>query len=398
MRPRREGTDVLVEAGRRGLVATWQAVRDAVPGPDEQAPRRFAETARSSSARRKALARAHGWSSSPAGETTGPTAGPRSRLPAARRRRVPDHRPRQPPMIPPCDLLIDAAYGTGLNRSWTPPDSASPGARAVFWLWTSPPAWTASRVEVARRTRSAAARTVTFAALKPGLLLQPGRTPGGVRSASPTSAWTSSSATAQLLTDRPTWPDLWPRREVDAHKWRSACWVVAGSPPHARGGVARLAGGAAVGSRDTCASRCPVASRTHRFPPRWSSGRLPAADWHERMDTSRFGSLVVGPGLGRAPQTATAVCATGGALDRAPGAGRRRPGGARRRRWGPSLAAARAPVVLTPHDGEYELLAGRAGPAPIAWRRRGRWPRRAPPCCSRDPPPSSPHRTALPAS
>ena len=86
-------------------------------------------------------------------------------------------------------------------------------------------------------------------------------------------------------------------------------------------------------------------------------GRLPAADWHERMDTSRFASLVVGPGLGRDPQTASAVRALvtratvplvldGDALAALGGDA------------ATALAAARAPVVLTPHDGEYELLAG----------------------------------------
>ena len=85
-----------------------------------------------------------------------------------------------PPALPPCDLVIDAAYGTGYRpgdgsrRPWSPPDVGA----AACWPSTSRAASTRSPV---RRpaTVLAATRTVTFAALKPGLLFGPGKALAG---------------------------------------------------------------------------------------------------------------------------------------------------------------------------------------------------------------------------
>ena len=254
--------------------------------------------------------------------------------------------------IPPADLLIDAAFGTGLNRPWSPPEGAG-GAGDV--LAVDIPSGVDGLTGEVHGGALAATRTVTFAAVKPGVLLYPGRRLAGSVSVADIGL-DVASATAQLLTEADV-ADLWPRRPDDAHKWRSACWVVAGSP--GMRGAATLASLAALRSgAGYVRLSVPGGEPDASVPTEVVFERLPAADWHERMDTSRFGSLVVGPGLGRDPQTASAVRALvaratvplvldGDAL------------AALGNDAAATLATARAPVVVTPHDGEYELLAGR---------------------------------------
>lgn len=252
--------------------------------------------------------------------------------------------------IPPGDLLIDAAYGTGLNRPWVPPRLTAD----MPVLATDIPSGVDGLTGEVRGGALEAARTVTFAALKPGLLLHPGCRQVGTVSIADIGL-DVGSATAHLVTEADV-ADLWPRRPDDAHKWRSACWVVAGSP--GMRGAAALASLAALRSgAGYVRLSVPGGEPDASVPTEVVFRRLPAADWHERMDTSRFASLVVGPGLGRDPQTASAVRALvaratvplvldGDALAALGGDA------------ATALAAARAPVVLTPHDGEYELLAG----------------------------------------
>ena len=254
--------------------------------------------------------------------------------------------------ILPGDLLIDAAYGTGLNRPWEPPPLPTADMPV---LAVDIPSGVDGLTGELRGGALEATRTVTFAALKPGLLLHPGRRLAGAVSIADIGL-DVGSATAHLVETADV-AELWPRRPDDAHKWRSACWVVAGSPPMR--GAAALASLAALRSgAGYVRLSVPGGEADAAVPTEVVFHALPAAAWHERMDTSRFGSLVVGPGLGRDPQTATAVRALvaratvplvldGDALAALGGDA------------GSILGGARAPVVLTPHDGEYELLAGR---------------------------------------
>ncbi len=262
-----------------------------------------------------------------------------------------DIRPPDSAPLPPCDLLIDAAYGTGLNRSWIPPGGVS-GAGGVLAI--DVPSGVDGLTGEVRGGAVAAVRTVTFAALKPGLLLHPGRRLAGSVSVADIGL-DVSEATAHLLTGADV-ADLWPRREADAHKWRSACWVVAGSPPMR--GASSLASLAALRSgAGYVRLSVPGGEPDASVPTEVVFHPLPGANWHEHLDTSRFGSLLVGPGLGRDPETAASVRALVSRVtvplvmdgDALAGLGRD---------FASVLAGARAPVILTPHDGEYELLAG----------------------------------------
>ena len=99
--------------------------------------------------------------------------------------------------IPPADLLIDAAFGTGLNRPWSPPQGAG-GAGDV--LAVDIPSGVDGLTGEVHGGAPAATRTVTFAALKPGLLLQPGRRLAGSVSVADIGL-DVSSASAHLMTN-----------------------------------------------------------------------------------------------------------------------------------------------------------------------------------------------------
>ena len=74
-----------------------------------------------------------------------------------------------PDVLPAADLVIDAAFGTGFRGSW---DASDPGGTPV--LAVDIPSGVDGLTGRASERVTAAARTVTFQALKPGLLLGDG--------------------------------------------------------------------------------------------------------------------------------------------------------------------------------------------------------------------------------
>lgn len=250
--------------------------------------------------------------------------------------------------IPSCDLVIDGAFGTGLSRPYEAPP-IPPGARVLAIDIASGLDGLTGEL---RGLPMKAERTVTFAALKPGLLLQPGANVVGTLELAEIGLDTSG-ASAWLLTMQDA-ARLLPRRPVDDHKWKRAVWVVGGSdgmlgaPFLAAQAVLRSGGGmvwCGLPGQEVPSSAHEVVFR-----------RLPEHDWHEEVlrDGERFGALVVGPGLGRSVAAAESVrrlvdqssqpmVIDGDAL---------RLLGER-----PQL---RANIVLTPHDGEFAALAGAA--------------------------------------
>src|SRR5690606_41298156 len=120
-------------------------------------------------------------------------------------------------------LVVDAAFGTGLGRPWTAPD---PGDAPV--LAVDIPSGVDGLTGRVLGRPMCAVRTVTFAALKPGLLLGEGPELAGQVEVADIGLDTSS-ARAGLVTDADVVAHL-PQRAPDAHKWQAAAWVVAGSP------------------------------------------------------------------------------------------------------------------------------------------------------------------------
>ncbi len=259
-----------------------------------------------------------------------------------------------PARLPAADLVIDAAYGTGFRGTYDAPE-VEPGTEVL--AVDIPSGVSGVTGEAAGRVLAADA-TVTFAALKPGLLLEPGSSCCGEVVLADIGL-DVSGATAGVVEgdDVAAWI---PERPVDAHKWRSAVLLVAGSPGMT--GAARLAAAAAqragagmvrVGS--------PGVSDDRGRPPEAVGLDLPAEGWSAAAAevADRFGALVVGPGLGLGDGTQREVRALLGRTELpavVDGDGLTALG----TDAAASLRARRAPTVLTPHDGEYQRLAGRA--------------------------------------
>lgn len=263
----------------------------------------------------------------------------------------------------PADLVVDAAYGTGLSRPYDPPD---PGPVPV--LAVDIPSGLSGLT--GRGEAMGAAATVTFASYKPGLLLGDGPDRcGRVELADiGLGALAADGARMWLVTDRDL--RLIPSRGSHAHKWQTAVMVVGGS--EAMNGAPLMAGHAAMRAGAGYALiGVPGAPEGGGLPPGEQVGvSLPGDDWVDAAAGSagRVKAMVVGPGLARrsrtpdggtGPDTPVArflaradvpavLDADGltalGDLD-----------GIRR-----VVSARSAPLVVTPHEGEYARIAGHA--------------------------------------
>jgi NAD(P)H-hydrate epimerase len=256
------------------------------------------------------------------------------------------------PVVPPCDLVVDAAYGTGFRGDYDAPD---PGGAPV--LSVDIPSGVDGLTGEASDDAVRADVTVTFAALKPGLLLSPGAERCG-RIELVDIGLDVTGATARLVeaADVGAWL---PGREPDTHKWRSAVWVVAGSPGMT--GAANLCARAAMRAGAGMV-RLGVPGLEHPAPPVEVVGRvLPAGSWDREVldELGRFRALLVGPGLGRTDATRAAVRALVAAApvpvivdaDGLVALGDADAAAA-------VIASRRHPTVLTPHEGEFAGLAG----------------------------------------
>lgn len=251
-----------------------------------------------------------------------------------------------PPSLPACHLVIDAAYGTGFRGEYAAP-APPPG---VPVLAVDIPSGVDGLTGEAGEGAVRADATVTFAALKPGLLLGAGRERAGLVDVADIGL-DAGAATMHLVEDGDV---RVPPRPRDAHKWQSAVFVAAGSPGMT--GAALLAGRSAlrggsgnvrIGVPGADVALLPLAEMVGIPLPRdgWADGVIEAS--------SRCLAMVIGPGLGRDPAAAAEVRRV---LDRADL---------------PAVVDADAlsavddgPVpgrrvrVLTPHDGEFARMCG----------------------------------------
>ena len=264
-----------------------------------------------------------------------------------------------PEMLPPADLYIDAAFGTGLSRPYGPPERGRldapvlavdipSGLDGLTGGVLGGPVWTAQR-------------TVTFAALKPGLLLGQGPAACGATTVADIGLAVDDDRDAcSLFTDSDV--EALPAGTGATHKWHAAALVVAGSP--GMGGAASLACSAALRSGARIVHLNSPAAAGAAWPVEVVRFEPPLT-----VDADRFQVCAAGPGLGT-DQAAAARLADALALDLptvidadglrllhdpavAPVMDRRRGGS--------------SPVVLTPHDGEFEaLMSSRPGPDRIA--------------------------------
>jgi NAD(P)H-hydrate epimerase len=253
-----------------------------------------------------------------------------------------------PGRLPPCDLVVDAAYGTGFRGTWAAPD---PGDAPV--LAVDIPSGVDGLTGAADGPVLPATRTVSFAALKPGLVLEPGASLAGAVEVADIGLDVSRARAALVEEDDVrVW---WPARSSTAHKWQSAVWVVGGSPGLEGAAVLTSSAATRAGAGYVRWSRpgeVPGAVK----PVEVVGTELPATGWVDSVltDTHRFGALVVGNGLGLDPAHAADVRRLVAECDRplVVDADALTHLGTSAARIG------RSSVVLTPHDGEYERLSG----------------------------------------
>lgn len=286
------------------------------------------------------------------------------------------------------DVVIDAAVGTGLGRPFSPPS----------WLTSSDdtlvvavdiPSGIDGESGVRRTDALRADLTVTFGALKPGLLLADGPDYAGDIVVAPIGL--DCSDAAMHLTEA-TDVARWPSRPRTAHKWQAAVWIIGGAPtmmgaPHlsALGALRAGAGyavvsvpGAEPGLSNTVAATL-VPERVER-PVGYGWAHDIAAE------VDRIGALVIGPGLPpsavnlgavrlvAAEHPSVPVVLDAGALD---AIGERDAGPVENdgKRWKTDgrahqrfdsqdhhwLSGRSMPAVLTPHEGEFRRMLHRMG-------------------------------------
>lgn len=198
-------------------------------------------------------------------------------------------------------LVIDAAFGTGLNRAWNPPPQPAAPVLAVD-IPSGVDGLTGRDLGSWR-----AELTVTFGALKPAHVLYPGVAQcGEVRLDN--IGLDVADAGARLLTDASAHAYL-PTIEPTAHKWQRAVRVIAGSAEYAGAGWLTSAAALRAGAGAVVAS-CPGTQARDVHRPVEVIGRsLSADDWASQVldGIERFGALVVGPGLGRDETTMSQV-------------------------------------------------------------------------------------------
>jgi hydroxyethylthiazole kinase-like uncharacterized protein yjeF len=253
-----------------------------------------------------------------------------------------------PDILPGADLVIDAAYGTGFRGSYRAPEAGGADVLAV----DIPSGVDGLTGEAAERVL-VADRTVTFAALKPGLLLADGAELAGEVEVVDIGLDTSSARTHLVTeTDMRAWL---PVRSPAAHKWQSAVNVIGGSP--GLEGAASLTARAVLRAgagyvRWSAPGGVPLVAK----PLEAVAVDLPATGWAAQVlgDLGRFRSVTIGNGLGvdeesradvaelvRTAELPVVVDADAITLL---GAG--------------ASDVVTSRTVLTPHDGEFARLMG----------------------------------------
>ncbi len=266
------------------------------------------------------------------------------------------------------DLIIDAAYGTGFHGDYSSPSNKF----EVPVLAVDIPSGVDGDTGSSSSSVLVASSTVTFAALKPGLLQGDGAQLAGLVKVADIGV-DLTLAKIGLVEDKDV-TRLLPRREFSSHKWSSPLMVIAGSRGMQGAGTlcasAALRSGAGmvrfgsigqsssptVGQEylESCRELWPIEPvRVDLGCPEWSKIAL--------NEIERCAALVIGPGIGRSEETmaetrkliaqcpvpvvadADALFALGDVLS------------ARK-----IIQAQERVVVLTPHDEEYKRLLGQS--------------------------------------
>lgn len=252
------------------------------------------------------------------------------------------------------DLVIDAAYGIGFHGTWSPPFVLDVPVLAV-----DIPSGLNALDGTVEGGVLVADRTVTFAAVKTGMLFGDGPSLCGEIDIVDVGIDPLDDVSTYLVesTDVATWL---PPRDRLAHKWDHAVRVVAGSTGMA--GAASLVSAAAMRAGAGMVHLSWRGDSHAVTPPTEVVGRaLPDHNWAQDLssDIHRFASLVIGPGLGRGDDIGVEVRNVLSTCDVAMVVDGDGIGASVDPRAGHSALTARtAATVLTPHDGEFATLGG----------------------------------------
>jgi NAD(P)H-hydrate epimerase len=269
------------------------------------------------------------------------------------------------------DLVIDAMYGTGLRRpldgdaAWLAVELGASPARV---LAVDIPSGVDGTTGAVQGAAVAADRTITFAARKPGVAFEPGRTLAGDVEVVDIGIAVADDLVGSWSLDHDDVLELVPPRATDGHKWAAAVMVVGGSggmtgaPMLASRAAMRAGSGMVVCGLPGhgAAQRAAGGEVITRALPATDDGAL-AADAVDAVlaQLGRFRALALGPGLGRHDDTQRAVrellahadvpvVLDADGLNALDG----------RVHLLANRAERGAATVVTPHDGEYERLAG----------------------------------------
>ncbi|MCJ2073747.1 NAD(P)H-hydrate dehydratase [Methylobacterium sp. J-030] len=269
-----------------------------------------------------------------------------------------------------CDLVIDALFGAGLSRDLDGEARAlveAVNADACPVLAIDVPSGLDGDTGAVRGAAIRATETVTFVTLKPGHLLEPGRSLCGQLSVADIGSGPAALESGLAVCGAPLYrngPDLWargfPRLTRASHKYtRGHALVLSG--PATKTGAARLA---ARGALRVGAGLVTVASPTGALAE--NAAHLTAImlrpcetadDLDDLLTDERLNVVLAGPGLGTGEPTRerVAVAASAGrclVLD----ADALTSFSGQARLLAAHLEDGAARAVLTPHAGEFARL------------------------------------------
>lgn len=266
------------------------------------------------------------------------------------------------------DLAVDAMYGTGFRGALEGAAALaahSLTAAACLVLAVDIPSGVDGLTGAVRGPAVHASATVCLAGLKPGLVLHPGAALAGDIVVVDIGIDVSTPPPALGLTEAADVAAWLPRRDPESHKWSVGGVYVVGGSQGMTGAVmlaarAALRGGAGIvvaGLPGDAATRASGGEVITRPLPATASGALDEDAAKEVLDgLDRFRALVVGPGLGQAGATVTAVRRL---VAEAPVPLVLDADGLNALGGDVTLLAARpAATVVTPHAGEYARLTG----------------------------------------
>ena len=259
-----------------------------------------------------------------------------------------------PDRVPRCDLFVDAAYGTGLSRPYSCPAFVDDTPILAVDI----PSGVSGLTGEAIGSPAPASVTVTFAALKPGLVFEPGRSLAGTVEVADIGLKVGHTGVNLVeAADVRVWI---PERPANAHKWNSAVRIIAGS--EGMTGAAHLASRAAMRSGAGYVQLAsPGLDHDPAAPTEVVGLAIPAEGWgdHSLQGLERFRAMLVGPGLGRGAIT-DLLEATAAELPLVVD------GDALTSRVIERLRRRKSPTVVTPHDGEWRRIGGSEGSDRIA--------------------------------